>query len=193
MDASKIADALPQHEYAKQCWDYITHLVNIVREPMLVLDKDLRVMAANDSFYRTFQVEQKDTEGAVVYTLGNGQWNIPALRTLLEEILPQNTFFNNFEIEHTFSVIGHKSMMLNARQVQGTGNGTPALLPPIIILAIEDATPLMAIAETLASHMKGIAAEGFGQNPNVPSFVEKLEKDLALFKKSPFSRGSLHP
>ena len=73
-------------------WTYIKTVVDVVREPILILDKDLCVMAANESFYRTFHVEQKDTEKRVVYELGNGQWDIPALRKLLEDILPKNTF-----------------------------------------------------------------------------------------------------
>jgi two-component system CheB/CheR fusion protein len=67
----------------EKSWTYIKTVVDVVREPVLILDKDLRVMAANESFYRIFQVEAKDTEGHVVYGLGNGQWDIPALRKLL--------------------------------------------------------------------------------------------------------------
>ena len=67
--------------------------MDIVREPVLILDKNLQVLAANDPFYRTFQVEAKDTEKKIVYELGNGQWDIPDLRKLLEDILPKNTFF----------------------------------------------------------------------------------------------------
>src|SRR3989344_6276397 len=77
----------------EESWTYIKTVVDVMREPILILDKNFRVMAANEPFYRTFQVEQKDTEGVVVYRLGNGQWNIHALRKLLAEILPQNTFF----------------------------------------------------------------------------------------------------
>jgi nitrogen-specific signal transduction histidine kinase len=98
-------------------WTYVKTIVDVVREPVLVLDKDLRVMAANEPFYRTFQVERKDTEGKIVYELGNGQWNITALRQLLENILPKNTFFKGFEVTHDFLYIGRKSMILNARQI----------------------------------------------------------------------------
>ncbi len=165
-------------------------VVSIVREPVLVLDKDLRVMAANEPFYRMFQVEQRDTEGTVVYKLGNGQWNIPALRKLLEEILPQNTFFNNFEVEHTFPFIGHKSMVLNARQIHGTTNGTLALLPSMIFLAIEDATPIMAIAETIATHIKEISAQSNGGKHNTEPFAERLKKDIESHKKPPRAPNS---
>src|SRR5580698_6305371 len=82
----------------EESWTYIRTVVDVVREPILILDKDLRVMAANESFYRMFQVESKDTEKRIIYELGNGQWNIPALRKLLEDILPKNTFFKGFEV-----------------------------------------------------------------------------------------------
>src|SRR4051812_29380380 len=74
----------------EKSWTYIKSVVDVVREPVLILDKDLKVMTANESFYRAFQVESADTEKKNVYELGNGQWNIPALRKLLEDILPQN-------------------------------------------------------------------------------------------------------
>src|SRR3989344_7065813 len=95
----------------EESWTYIKTVVDIVRQPILILDKDFRVMAANESFYRTFQVELKDTEGKIVYGLGNGQWNIPALRKLLEDILPKNTFFKGFEATHNFPFIGRKVML----------------------------------------------------------------------------------
>ena len=101
----------------EESWTYIKTVVDVVREPVLILDHDLKVMAANESFYRMFQVEVKDTENKIVYELGNGQWNIPALKKLLEDILPQNTFFKGFEVAHNFPVIGHKVMILNARQI----------------------------------------------------------------------------
>lgn len=76
----------------EESWTYIKTVVDVVREPVLILDKDFKVMAANEPFYRTFQVEPSDTMGKIVYELGNGQWNIPALRKLIENILPKHTF-----------------------------------------------------------------------------------------------------
>ncbi len=93
-------------------WTYIKTVVDIVREPILFLDKNLCVMAANEPFYQMFQVEPRDTEGEVVYELGNGQWDIPTLRKLLEDILPQHTFFKGFEVAHKFPTIGRKVMIL---------------------------------------------------------------------------------
>ena len=80
-----------------ESWTYIKTIVDTVHEPFLILNKKLCVMAANEAFYRMFQVEEKDTENKLVYKLGNGQWNIPSLKKLLEEILPKQTFFKGFE------------------------------------------------------------------------------------------------
>ena len=110
-------------------------IVDTVREPLVVLDADLRVQSANRSFYQTFQVTPEETTGRLIYELGNGQWDIPALRELLEKILPQNTAFNDFEVEHEFPAIGRKTMLLNARRVHREGDRTE-----LILLAIEDIT-----------------------------------------------------
>ena len=111
------------------------NIVDTVREPLLVLDADLRVTRANRSFYQTFQVPPVETENRIIYDLGNRQWDIPALRTLLEIILPQNTFFDGFEVVHDFPTIGRRDMLLNARRIDREGNHTP-----FILLAIEDVT-----------------------------------------------------
>jgi PAS domain S-box-containing protein len=112
---------------------YVRNIVDTVREPLLVLDGHLRVQSANRSFYRTFGVSPPETEGRLLYELGNGQWAIPRLRTLLEEILPQDTAFDDFEIEHDFPDIGWKAMLLNARRLRQEGVDQ-------ILLAIEDVT-----------------------------------------------------
>ena len=104
--------------------DYASNIVETVREPMLVLDGQLRVRTANRSFYRAFQVAPEETEGRLLYDLGDGQWNIPALRKLLEEILPQNTSFDDFEVTHEFESIGRRVMLLNARRIKREGNHT---------------------------------------------------------------------
>ena len=83
----------------------------------MVLDSDLKVVKANHSFYRTFNVKPDETEGILIYDLGNRQWNIPKLRELLEDILPENSIFHDFEVEHNFETIGRKIMHLNARRI----------------------------------------------------------------------------
>lgn len=110
-------------------------IVDTVREPMLVLSADLRVRRANRSFYRTFKVTPDETLDRLVYDLGNQQWDIPWLRKLLEEVLPQDTAFDDFEVQHDFPAIGRKYMLLNARRICGKDNQTE-----FILLAIEDTT-----------------------------------------------------
>lgn len=172
----------------EESWTYIKTVVDIVREPVMVLDKDLRVMVANDSFYRTFQVEPKDTEGTIVYKLGDGQWNIPALRKLLEDILPKNTFFKGFEVIHNFPAIGRKVMILNARRIHSTlrkdGNA-PDMLPPIILLAMEDVTEMMVVAETLAGHANQTEAKFVAQTKKLETHISALEKEINELKNKP--------
>ena len=112
-----------------------------MREPLLVLNADLHVRSANRSFYETFQVEPPETEGRFIYDLGDGQWNIPALRTLLEEIIPQNSTFDDFEVEHDFETIGPKTMLLNARRFPPEGKWE------LILLAIADITERKRLEE----------------------------------------------
>ncbi len=110
-------------------------IVETVREPLIVLDGSLRVVTANRAFYHTFQVTPQETQGRHVYDLGNRQWDIPDLRRLLEDILPQNTSFDDFVVEHEFKRIGRRTMLLNARRIYHEGNRTA-----LILLAIEDIT-----------------------------------------------------
>lgn len=133
--------------------DYAEAIVETVREPLAVLDGKLRIITANRSFYKIFQVNKKETEHRPIYELGNGQWDNPKLRHLLEKILPQKTFFQDFEIEHDFPVIGKRTVLLNARRVVQINNNEP-----LILLAIEDVTEKKHIEDqkddfiSIASH-----------------------------------------
>lgn len=167
----------------EESWTYIKTVVDVVRDPVLILDKDFRIMAVNDSFYQTFQVEPKDTEKRIVYELGNGQWNIPALRKLLEDILPKNTFFKGFEVSHEFPHIGRKVMMLNARQIHFKDNTALETFPPIIILAIEDVTEMMVVAETLARHSNQLEVKLAERTEKLEIHIGKLEKEINELKK----------
>lgn len=115
--------------------DYAEAILRAAPVPFLVLRADLRVNSASEAFYNDFQVEPTATEGRLIYEIGNGQWNIPRLRELLEEIIPQKNVFNGFEVTHTFASIGARTMLLNARRVDNAA-GVPAR----ILLAIEDIT-----------------------------------------------------
>ncbi|MEY2664220.1 MAG: hypothetical protein RIT04_28 [Candidatus Parcubacteria bacterium] len=165
-----------------ESWTYIKTVVDVVREPVLILDKHFRVMAANESFYEMFQVEQKDTEKKLVYDLGNGQWNIPALRKLLENILPKNTFFKGFEVAHEFAFIGHKTMILNARRIYKEGRSSETF-PPIIMLAIEDVTEMMAVAKRLADHTNQFESTLINQQHKLEMSLERLEKEIDELKE----------
>jgi two-component system, chemotaxis family, CheB/CheR fusion protein len=123
---------------------YADAIVQTVRQPLLVLDKDLRVESANRSFYETFRVSPEETEGRLIYELGDRQWDIPKLREFLEEILPQDGQFQNFEVEHDFPAIGRKAMLLNARRLRQEGTGAE-----LILLAVEDITERKQAEEDL--------------------------------------------
>lgn len=92
-------------------------IVNTIPEPFVVLDDRLRVLVASASFYRTFKVDPENTRGHLLYSLGDGQWDIPSLRILLETIIPERTAMEGFEVEHDFPNVGRRTMLLNARQV----------------------------------------------------------------------------
>ena len=168
----------------EESWTYIKTVVDVVHEPVLILSKDFRVMAANDSFYRKFQVELKDTEGKIVYKLGNGQWDIPALRKLLEDVLPKNTFFRGFEVTHNFPFIGRKVMILNARQIHFKDNPSLGKFPPIILLAMEDITEMIAVAENLAIHANRLETQLAERTKKLENNIKRLEKEVEELKKS---------
>ncbi len=90
-------------------------IIATVRQPLLMLDADLKIISGNKAFYQAFKVNPEETIGQFIYDLGNRQWNIPKLRQLLEEILPKNYTIENYEVEHDFEAIGSKTMLLNAR------------------------------------------------------------------------------
>lgn len=165
-----------------ESWTYIRTIVDTVREPFLILDKDLCVMAANESFYSTFQVEEKDTENKLVYKLGNGQWDIPSLRNLLEDILPKNTFFKGFEVTHDFPHIGRKVIILNARRIYRESSNL-SIFPPIILLAMEDVTDMMDVAEMLARHTTEFEKKMSKNTEDLTLQVRELEKEINELKK----------
>jgi signal transduction histidine kinase len=126
-------------EALREAKDAAEQIVETVRDPLLVLTPDFRVQSANPAFYHLFQVRPTETIGEHIYHLGNGQWDIPALHTLLEQILPQQTIFNDYEVRHDFERIGPRTILLNARRLDGV---------EFILLAMQDITALrQAMAE----------------------------------------------
>ncbi|MDR3691600.1 MAG: response regulator [Fimbriimonas sp.] len=123
---------------------YAQNIVDTLREPLLTLDTTLRVHSANRAFYQTFKVSPQETENRLVYELGNGQWDIPDLRTLLEDIVPKSSVFSDFELEHDFPAIGRRVMLLNARKLQAGHHGE------LLVLAMEDVTERRRVEEAVA-------------------------------------------
>jgi len=123
---------------------YTEGIVNTIRDPLLILDKDLRIKRATGGFYSKFKTTEKETEGMYIYELGNKQWDIPKLRELLESILPTSKITEDFEVTHVFPVIGKKDMCLNARQIENV-NGEQLML-----LSIEDITDKRKVEAGLA-------------------------------------------
>lgn len=158
-------------EVWKVAWTYVKTVVDTIREPFLILDKDLIVISANKVFYGTFHVSEKETEGKKVYNLGNGQWNIPRLKVLLEDILPKNTHFEDFKVEHEFPEIGFKIMILNARRIYATKEKRS-----IMLLAMEDITKQTQLEDQLREYADKLTLEVAKRTAELEVRVKELER-----------------
>jgi chemotaxis protein methyltransferase CheR len=154
------------------------NVLGSVREPLLVLDTSFKVVGANPSFYQNFCVTPENTEGTLIYDLGNGQWDIPKLRELLEEILPQNSVFNDFEVEHSFDIIGPKIMHLNARRIYHKSSHEQ-----LILLAIEDVTEREYYKRNLETLVEMRTAELAKAHGEMEKEKETAENALLEIKK----------
>ncbi len=129
---------------AEEARAYAESIINTVRQPLLVLDADLHILTANRFFYKSFAVSKEETENRLIYEIGNHQWDIPMLRNLFENILPEHTHFHDFDVEQEFPNIGRRTMLLNARQIYSRDIGQD-----LILLAIEDITERKRAEEAL--------------------------------------------
>jgi two-component system CheB/CheR fusion protein len=128
-------------QQVEELYTYYETIIATVHEPMLILDRNMRVKAANNSFYKMFHVKEEEVVGVTLYKLGDNQWNIPRLRELLEDIVPQNNHFHDFEVENTFPIIGYKTMLLNAhRIIQKSKN------EELVVLTMVDITEVKRLA-----------------------------------------------
>jgi len=141
---SQIADGKRAEKNIEKAERYTAGIMETIREPLLVLSPDLRIISANPSFYETFRVTPEQTEGQFLYSIGAREWDIPSLRRLLERIVPEDTYFNDYEVVRDFPLIGRMHMILNARRVNQNGIGTDRIL-----LAVEDITRRINIEESL--------------------------------------------
>ena len=147
---------------------YMKTLVEVARESFLILDSDLRVVSANTTFYENFRVSPEQTENVFLYELGNGQWNIPILKSLLEEILPLKKVVKDYEVKHTFQKIGEKTILLNARQIDiDTAH--------MIILAMEDITVRKELEQKLAEYTTGLELKVAERTTEIADRVKDLE------------------
>ncbi len=155
-----------QNDSKKAALHYMKTLVEVARESFLILDSDLRVISANPIFYEIFQVSPKKTEDRFLYDLGNGQWNIPNLKDLLEKILPKKKAVRDYEVEHVFETIGKKTMLLNAKQIDAV---------QLIILAIEDITSKKQLENKLAKYTKELEHKVQDRTRELAEKLKELE------------------
>ena len=151
-------------------------IVETIREPLLVLDRDLRIVTASRSFYEFFKVKPEETVGQFIYDLGDKQWDISKLRELLETILPQQTAFDNYEVEHDFVTIGRRTLLLNARQIEREVGKEK-----IILLAIEDITERKKYEEKIQQMAFHDSLTGL---PNRKLFSDRLGIVLAQARRN---------
>ena len=163
--------------------NYNEAILSTVHEPVLILDKDFKIKSANKSFYKTFQVREEDSVGKSLYKLGNNQWNILGLRKLLEEIVPKNNSFYDFEVEHDFPVIGAKTMLLNAhRIVQQSMN------EELIVLTIVDVTEVRRLAiELQIKEKKALKLQLEIEKKATKIFEDSNKRYNMMFMQSPFA------
>lgn len=146
---------------------YMVTLVDVARESFLILDANLRVLSANPIFYHTFQVKVSETENILLYDLGNGQWNIPELKKLLEQVLPKKKVVRNYEVTHTFESIGQKTMLVNARQIDTV---------QLIIIAIEDITLRKNLEKKLSQNIETLEDKVNERTAELESRLKELER-----------------
>ena len=171
-----------RNDLLHESYDYSEAIIATIHEPMAILDKDLRVKSANKAFYKNFKVKEKETVGTLLYDVGNKEWNIPRLRILLEEIITKNKHFSNFEVVHTFPVIGEKIMLLNANRIVQKKHGVQ-----LILLAFQDVTEIRVKSLELLQKEKELfnknVIERKAEKVKLEKAVAERTKELALANK----------
>ena len=166
----------------------LADIVDTVREPLLVLDADFHVTHANKSFFRTFRVTPEETIGVLIFALGNGQWDIPPLHTLLHDALPMQAQLDDFDVDHVFPGIGRKVMLLNARLVSPGAN-----VPRMILLAMEDVTERRRVDRELAVQRREMQRSNTALNAFAAvashDLQEPLRKILAFGERLAIAAG----
>lgn len=146
-EAKKLAEKIK--DVALEAKELADNIADTARNPLVILDGDLRIISVNKAFYNTFKVKSNETIGSLIYDVGNKQWNMPKLRKLLEDILPKSATIENYEIEHDFQSIGRRVMVLNARRIIRSSGKTQ-----MVFLAIEDITDAKKTIDLLKAFNK---------------------------------------
>ncbi|NEW79063.1 MAG: response regulator, partial [Gelidibacter sp.] len=176
-------ELLARNQMVEDLYTYNEAVLSTIHESMLVLDKDIRIKSANKSFYKTFHVTEEESLGESLYKLGNNQWNIPRLRVLLEEIIPKNNPFHDFEVDHEFPVIGHKIMLLNAHRIRKESSKEE-----LIVLTIVDNTEVRKLQTELLENEKKIQEKQFEADKKAWELIEQNNKLYdTMLMQSPFA------
>jgi len=162
---------------------YAENIVETVRDPLLIMDGELKVFSANKAFFETFKVKSEETLGQFIYDLGNGQWNIPELKKLLREIITKRNTLDDYEMEHNFETIGRKTMLLNARRIPPT----PAK-PRIILLSIEDITERRSVQQQIKIGLQQKVEERTKELDIVNQKLKEKIVDLEIINKAAIGR-----
>ncbi len=169
MDIDDLKCAQQQLEVAR---NYAESIIETVQHPLLVLNADLHVVTVNRAFYDVFQVSARETQDCSIFEMGNGQWDLPPLRSLLEDLLPQNTKIDNFEVEHDFEQMGNKIMSFSAHEIDLTINGR------LILLAIEDITERKQVEADRLRALQDQAETAEAANISKDEFLSMLSHEL---------------
>lgn len=154
-------------ESRELAFKYMEILVDVARESFLILDSDLTVISANSVFYKNFNVSKELTANVRLYDLGNGQWNIPELKKMLEEILQHNEVIRDYEVTHVFETIGQKTILLNARRIDTI---------QLIVLAMEDITDRKNLEDQLAEYTQELEVKVAKRTAELADRISELEK-----------------
>ncbi len=162
-----------RNEQLRVAQDYAESIVEAIREPLVVLNADMRVQSANTAFYQFFHVVPKETEHHQLSELGNGQWNHPQLRALLKEMPLTNQSFHNLEVEHHFPIIGHKIMLLSGRRIVNERRGSNG---PLILLAMADDTTRRELERQKETFLGMVSHELNTPLTSAKGFVQLLQR-----------------
>lgn len=168
-----------RNELLIESYEYSNAIIATLHEPLVILDKNLKIKTTNKAFFSLFKLEKEDTEGKLLFELENKQWNIPSLRELLEHIIPKNTSFHNYKVTHEFPRIGEKVFLLNASKIIQKSHGDH-----LILLSFNDITEAMKVQKIELDMFTKNIEESRNYNLKLEEAVNERTKQLDLSNKS---------